>query len=434
MRDLRDDNEFKQAKGRMFKYCSILAVSLLALATPLAAQSPEAVAEAALRAAPVWDGHNDVPIQLRSRYGNVIADFDFEDTTDTGPTDTQGRVMHTDFERLAEGRVGAQFWSVYVDNAQPEAEAAVETIEQIDVTKRLIERYPDRLALALSADDVQRAMDAGKLASLIGMEGGHSIAGSLAVLRQMYDLGARYMTLTHNKNTAWADSSSVDPQHNGLTEFGEQVVREMQRLGMLVDLSHVSEATMMDALDVARAPVIVSHSGARAVVDHSRNVPDSVLRRLKDNGGIVMVVALPSYVSETVRHWSAARAGEEARLKSLWQGNPDAVKAGLAEWERLHERPVASFLDLAEQIDHIRDVAGIDHIGVGGDYDGMDTGPAGMEDVSGYPVLFRELARRGYSQADLEKIASRNMMRVLREAEAYSALHSSDPPIETKVR
>ena len=434
MRDLRDDNEFKQAKGRMFKYCSILAVSLLALATPLAAQSPEAVAEAALRAAPVWDGHNDVPIQLRSRYGNVIADFDFEDTTDTGPTDTQGRVMHTDFERLAEGRVGAQFWSVYVDNAQPEAEAAVETIEQIDVTKRLIERYPDRLALALSADDVQRAMDAGKLASLIGMEGGHSIAGSLAVLRQMYDLGARYMTLTHNKNTAWADSSSVDPQHNGLTEFGEQVVREMQRLGMLVDLSHVSEATMMDALDVARAPVIFSHSGARAVVDHSRNVPDSVLRRLKDNGGIVMVVALPSYVSETVRHWSAARAGEEARLKSLWQGNPDAVKAGLAEWERLHERPVASFLDLAEQIDHIRDVAGIDHIGVGGDYDGMDTGPAGMEDVSGYPVLFRELARRGYSQADLEKIASRNMMRVLREAEAYSALHSSDPPIETKVR
>ena len=259
MRDLRDDNEFKQAKGRMFKYCSILAVSLLALATPLAAQSPEAVAEAALRAAPVWDGHNDVPIQLRSRYGNVIAHFDFEDTTDTGPTDTQGRVMHTDFERLAEGRVGAQFWSVYVSSDLAPRDAVIATIEQIDVTKRLIARYPDRLALALSADDVQRAIDQGKVASLIGMEGGHSIAGSLAVLRQMYDLGARYMTLTHNKNTAWADSSSVDPQHNGLTEFGEQVVREMQRLGMLVDLSHVSEATMMDALDVARAPVIFSH-------------------------------------------------------------------------------------------------------------------------------------------------------------------------------
>jgi membrane dipeptidase len=411
----------------------VLGLGLLALALPAAAQTPEAVAEAALRAAPVWDGHNDVPIQLRARYGNVIADFDFEDTTDTGPTDTRGRVMHTDFGRLAQGRVGAQFWSVYVDAAQTEPEAVVETIEQIDVTRRLISRYPDRLALALSADDVQRAMDAGKIASLIGMEGGHSIASSLAVLRQMYDLGARYMTLTHNRNTSWADSSSVDPQHQGLTEFGEQVVREMQRMGMLVDLSHVSEATMNDALDVAKAPVIFSHSGARGVVDHSRNVPDAVLRRLKANGGIVMVVALPSYVSETVRHWSAARAGEEARLKALWQGEPEAVTAGLAEWERLHEKPVASFLDLAEQIDHIREVAGIDHIGIGGDYDGMDTGPAGMEDVSGYPVLFRELARRGYSQADLEKIASRNMMRVLREAEAYSALHSSDPPIETKV-
>jgi membrane dipeptidase len=411
-----------------------LAISLLALSAPVAAQTPEAAAEAALRAAPVWDGHNDVPIQLRSRFGNVIAEFDFEDTSDTGPTDAKGRVMHTDFERLARGRVGAQFWSVYVSNAQTEPEAVVDTIEQIDVTKRLIERYPNRLALALSADDVQRAMDAGKVASLIGMEGGHSIANSLAVLRQMYDLGARYMTLTHNKNTAWADSSSVDPEHNGLTDFGEQVVREMQRIGMLVDLSHVSEATMMDALDVAEAPVIFSHSGARAIVDHSRNVPDAVLRRLKDNGGIVMVVALPSYVSETVRHWSAARAGEEARLKSLWQGNPDAVTAGLTEWERLHPQPVASFLDVAEQIDHIRELAGIDHIGVGGDYDGMDTGPAGMEDVSGYPVLFTELARRGYSQADLEKIASRNMMRVLREAEAYSALHSSDPPIETKAQ
>ena len=410
-----------------------LAASLLVLSVPVAAQTPEAVAEAALRAAPVWDGHNDVPIQLRSRFGNVIADFDFEDTTDTGPTDTQGRVMHTDFERLARGHVGAQFWSVYVDNAQPESEAAVDTIEQIDVTKRLIRRYPGRLALALSADDVQRAMDAGKVASLIGMEGGHSIAGSLAVLRQMYDLGARYMTITHNKNTAWADSSSVDPQHEGLTDFGKQVVREMQRIGMLVDLSHVSEATMNDALDVAGAPVIFSHSGARAIVDHSRNVSDSVLRRVKDNGGIVMVVALPSYVSETVRQWSAARAGEEARLKALWQGDPDAVKAGLAEWDRLHEKPVASFLDLAEHIDHIRAVAGIDHIGLGGDYDGMDTGPAGMEDVSGYPVLFRELARRGYSQADLEKIASRNMMRVLRAAEAYAAAHRNDPPIETRV-
>jgi len=412
---------------------SLLFALALSLAVPAAAQSPEAVAEAALKAAPVWDGHNDVPIQLRSRYGNVIAEFDFEDTTDTGPTDSRGRVMHTDFERLARGHVGAQFWSVYVDNAQPEAESVVETIEQIDVTKRLIARYPDRLALALSADDVQRAMAAGKVASLIGMEGGHSIAGSLGVLRQMYDLGARYMTLTHNKNTAWADSSSVDPQHGGLTDFGEQVVREMQRIGMLVDLSHVSEATMMDALDVAEAPVIFSHSGARGVTDHSRNVPDSVLRRMKDNGGIVMVVGLPAYLDEALRQRGAARAGEDARLKTLWQGQPDAVKAGLAAWDAANPAPVATVSDMADHIDRVRSVAGIDHIGVGGDYDGMDTGPAGMEDVAGYPNLFRELARRGYSQADLEKIASRNMMRVLRQAEAYSALHSSDPPIETRV-
>jgi membrane dipeptidase len=271
------------------------------------AQDPAAVADAALRAAPVWDGHNDVPEQLRGRFGNMINDFDFTDTTGTGPTDPdgKGRVMHTDLARLARGHVGAQFWSVYVDNAQTEPQAVVATMQQIDVMKRLIARYPDRLALALTADDVQRAMDQGKVAGLIGMEGGHSISGSLAVLRQFYDLGARYMTLTHNKNTAWADSSSVDPQHDGLTEFGEQVVREMQRLGMLVDLSHVSPATMNDALDVARAPVIFSHSGARAIDDHSRNVPDQVLRRLKDNGGIVMVVALPAYLSETVRQWNA---------------------------------------------------------------------------------------------------------------------------------
>ena len=411
-------------------------LGLMALAMPAAAQSPEAVAEAALRAAPVWDGHNDVPIQLRSRYGNVIADFDFEDTTNTGPTDPdgEGKVMHTDFERLAEGRVGAQFWSVYVSADQPELEAVFETLEQIDVTKRLIARYPDRLALALSADDVQRAMDAGKLASLIGMEGGHSIGSSLAVLRQMYDLGARYMTLTHSKNTGWADSSSVVPAHDGLTDFGKDVVREMQRLGMLVDLSHTSEATQLDTLELAGAPVIFSHSGASAIDAHNRNVTDAVLARLKDNGGIVMAVALPSYVSEERRQWGARREGEKKRLETLWPAIPDEVTRGLAAWESANPEPKATVADLAKHIDHIRDVAGIDHIGIGGDYDGMDTGPAGMEDVSGYPVLFRELARRGYSQADLEKIASRNMMRVLRTAEVYAAQHSSDPPIEIKAQ
>ena len=387
---------------------ALAAASAFTLAVPLAAQTPEQVAEAALRAAPVWDGHNDVPIQLRGRYGNVIGDFDFEDTTDTGPSDPRGRVMHTDLARLAEGRVGAQFWSVYVSADLPEPEAAVATMEQIDVTKRLIARYPERLALALTAS-------------------------SLAVLRQMYDLGARYLTLTHSKNTPWADSATADPEHDGLTPFGEQVVREMQRIGMLVDLSHVSEATMLDTLDVARAPVIFSHSGARGINGHSRNVPDNVLARLRDNGGMVMVVGLPGYLSEERRQWYARREAHQASLKALWQGQPAVVEAAMKDWDAQNPEPKATVATMADHIDHIRRVAGIDHIGLGGDYDGMDSGPVGMEDVAGYPKLFAELARRGYSQADLEKIASRNMMRVLRAAEAHAAAHREDSPIETKV-
>lgn len=408
-----------------------IALGLLACASPLAAQTPEEVARAALAAAPVWDGHNDVPIQLRARFGNVIGDFDFADTSEE--VDEEGQPMHTDLARLDAGKVGAQFWSVYVSASLPEPEAVVATLEQIDVTKRLIERYPDDLALALTSADVRRAIDEGKVASLIGMEGGHSIGSSLAVLRQMYDLGARYLTLTHSKNTPWADSASADPQHDGLTEFGEKVVREMQRIGMLVDLSHVSEATMLDALAVAEAPVIFSHSGARGVNGHSRNVPDSVLSRLKENGGVVMVVGLPGYLSETLRQRNANRAAEEARLKALWQGQPDAVKAALDAWDKANPAPEATVADMADHIDHIRRVAGIDHIGLGGDYDGMASGPAGMEDVAGYPNLFAELARRGYSQEDLEKISSRNMMRVLREVESYAAAHRADPPIEHEV-
>ena len=410
-----------------------LAFGLAALASPLAAQSPEAVAEAALRAAPVWDGHNDVPIQLRARRGNVLEGFDFDDTRAEPDGEGGTKPMHTDFPRLAQGRVGAQFWSVYVSADLAEPAAVVATLEQIDVTKRLIARYPDRLALALTAGDVERALKQGRIASLIGMEGGHSIDGSLAVLRQMYDLGARYMTLTHSKNNAWADSSSVAPEHDGLTDFGREVVREMQRIGMLVDLSHTSEATQIDALDVARAPVIFSHSGARAINPHNRNVTDAVLARLKANGGIVMAVGLPSYLSEDRRQWGALREGEKKRLETLFPATPDEVTSGLAAWDVANPEPKATVADVADHIDHIREVAGIDHIGLGGDYDGMDTGPVGMEDVAGYPNLFVELARRGYSQADLEKIASRNMMRVLRAAEAYAAAHRADAPIENAV-
>ena len=411
----------------------ILLAPALALAAPLAAQTPEEIAAAALEAAPVWDGHNDVPIQLRGRFGNVIGEFDFEDTSDTGPSNAEGRAMHTDFGRLAEGKVGAQFWSVYVSADLAPRDAVIATIEQIDVTKRLVRRYPDRLALALTAAEVERAMAEGKVASLLGMEGGHSIDGNLAVLRQMYDLGARYMTLTHSKNTPWADSATAAPQHGGLTDFGRDVVREMQRIGMLVDLSHVSEATMLDTLEVAGAPVIFSHSGAYGATAHPRNVPDRVLERLRDNGGIVMIVALPAYVSETRRQWGAASEAEKKRLETLHPGDPDAVKRGQEAWKAANPEPVATVADMADHVDRVRQVAGIDHIGVGGDYDGMATGPAGMEDVAGYPALFAELARRGYSQADLEKIASRNMLRVMKAAEAYAAAHLADPPIEQKV-
>lgn len=389
-------------------------------------------ATAALEIAPVFDGHNDVPIQLRARFDNRLEDFDFTDTTGTGETHPQGRAMHTDLARLAEGRVGAQFWSVYVPASLPEPQAVQMTLEQIDVTKRLIDTY-DQLVFARTADDVENAFRAGRIASLIGIEGGHSIGSSLAVLRQMHALGARYMTLTHNANTPWADSATDDPEHGGLSDFGRAVVREMNRLGMLVDLSHVSEEAMIDALDAARAPVIFSHSGARAVNGHARNVPDRVLRRLPYNGGIVMVVALPGYLNEERRQWFARREAEVARQESLFQGQPDRVAAAMAEWDAGNPEPDTTIAHMADHIDHIREVAGIESIGIGGDFDGMPSGPEGFEDVAGYPALFAELARRGYSQAELEMIASRNALRVMREAERYAASVRSEPPIEKRI-
>lgn len=409
--------------------CAVAA--LLAMPTFAAAQSAEETAAAALEAAPVFDGHNDVPIQLRGRFGNLINDFDFADTSDTGETHRTGAAMHTDLARLRLGKVGAQYWSVYVPTSLDEPQAVQATLEQIDVTKRLIARYPNDLELALSADEVEAALAEGKVASLLGMEGGHSIGSSLAVLRQMYDLGVRYMTLTHSKNTPWADSATDVPAHDGLTDFGRDLVREMNRIGMQVDLSHVSEKTMHDVLDVASAPVIFSHSGARAVNGHARNVPDSVLTRLAENGGVVMVVALPLFITEELRQHEANRAAEKARLDALFQGQSEQVAAGMAEWAKANPRPDSTISDMADHIDHIRKSAGIDHIGIGGDYDGMPTGPVGMEDVSGYPALFVELARRGYSQSDLEKISLRNALRALRGAEQYAASQRGMPVIES---
>jgi membrane dipeptidase len=400
------------------------------------ASPPDPALEEALNAldiAPVFDGHNDVPYQLRIRFANQIDGFDFTDTTGTGANHPQDRVMQTDLNRLAEGRVGAQFWSVFVSVNQTEAEAVRQTMEQIDVMKRLIDKYPEQLAYADSADEIERVMAGGRLASIIGMEGGHSIGSSLAVLRQMYDLGARYMTLTHFSNTPWADSATDDPEHGGLTDFGKDVVREMNRLGMLVDLSHVSEETMIDALEVARAPVIFSHSGARAVNGHSRNVPDSVLLRLPENGGIVMVDAVPGYLSEERRLWFAERVAFEAREKSLFPGQPEIVEAAVAEWDESNPEPETTVNHMADHIDHIRELIGVEYIGIGGDFDGIPNGPVGFEDVSGYPNLFAELVRRGYSQVELELIAKRNVMRVLREAERHAARVSDQRPLETLI-
>jgi membrane dipeptidase len=395
-----------------------LLIATLGLATPALAATPEETARAALARSPVVDGHNDVPEQVRERFGNDLAKFDFRDTAATGTADHAP--MHTDLARLKKGMVGGQFWSVWVTTDQSELEALRQVTEQIDTVERLVARYPDDLVIARSAADIEAAFKAHKVASLIGMEGGHSIASSLGVLRQMYRAGARYMTITHSKNTPWADSATDVPKSDGLAPFGVDVIREMNRLGMLVDLSHVSEATMMDTLDVAKAPVIFSHSGARAVDGHARNVPDTVLKRLPRNGGVVMVVLYSDFVSERVRQWSAAQAAEEARQASLNKGNPVAAKAGLDVWQKTNPRPSATIAEAADHIDHIRKVAGIDHIGIGGDYDGMDNPPTGLEDVSTYPALFTELARRGYSQADLEKIASRNILRVMRAAEAVA--------------
>lgn len=404
--------------------------ALLTAAAPPSGNSPEAVAMAALKAAPVWDGHNDVPEQLRERRKNVIADFDFRDTSNTADPAKNVAAMHTDLLRLRRGQVGAQFWSVYVSADLPEPQAVQATLEQIDVMKRLIARNPDGLSFATSSAEVAAAQRQGRVASLIGMEGGHSIGSSLGVLRQMYALGARYMTITHFKNLSWADAATDAPVHGGLTDFGRDVVREMNRLGMLVDLSHVSEATMLDALEVAQAPVIFSHSGAAAVDGHPRNVPDAVLDRVKTNGGIVMVVSAPAYVSPAVRSWNAAQAGEKARLTAINIGNPAAVAPALKAWEQANPSPVATLAQLADHVDHIARRIGVDHIGIGGDFDGIGDTTQGFGDVAAYPALFTELARRGYSQGDLEKIASRNMMRVLKAAEAYAAAHRSDPPIE----
>lgn len=361
-------------------------LTLLALAVVpgvLSAQEDHLeIARRVLSSVPLIDGHNDLPWAIRE---SEDAPRDVRAYGFAGHT-----VGHTDLERLRQGMVGAQFWSVYVPYEAVAEGAARVQLEQIDIALQVIADNPEDLSLALTAEDVMRDFSAGKIASLIGMEGGHAIENSLGALRAFYALGARYMTLTHSRNIDWADSGTDEPFHNGLTAFGKEVVREMNWLGMMVDLSHTSPATMNDALDVAEAPVIFSHASARALTDHPRNVPDEVLRRLPENGGVVMVTFVEQFVNEEARQFE----GED------------------------EDRPRASLFDVADHIEHIRQVAGVDHVGIGSDFDGISRGPIGLEDVSTFPSLFAELSRRGWTESDLRKLAGENMLRVMREVEA----------------
>jgi membrane dipeptidase len=356
------------------------------------------------------DGHNDLPFAMRSLVGYDLARYDL------GVRQSR---THTDLVRLAEGGVGGQFWSVYVPGEWAGERAVAATLEQIDFVHRFVAAFPDRLSLALSAADVEKACADATIAALLGAEGGHSIASSLGVLRMLYALGVRYLTLTHNVNVPWADAATDTPRLGGLSQFGRDVVREMNHLGMLVDLSHTAPGTMHDALEVASAPVIFSHSGARGLVDHVRNVPDEVLTALATNGGVCMVAFVPAFVSGAYREWNRdvqadmAARGEDDRHWS-------AHMAASARWASGHSPPPVTVADVADHVEHVREVAGVEHVGIGGDYDGSATMPTGLEDVSCYPALIAELMARGWSDDELTALTRSNIIRVLRDAEAVA--------------
>ena len=407
------------------KTALLLAVTAALMAAPASAQQIDPKVKARidriLKATPLIDGHNDIAEQLAENYKRHI------DGLASGTDQRQPHPLMTDMARLRAGRVGGQFWSVYINGALTGDAAIRETIEQIDIVRRMIEAYPSDLELARTADDVVRIHKAGKIASMLGVEGGRQIGGSLAALRQYYNLGARYMTLTHNQTTEWADSATDDPKYDGLSPFGVTVVHEMNRIGMLVDLSHVAPATMKDAIAESKAPVIFSHSSARALNDHPRNVPDDVLQLLPANGGVVMVNFVPPFLTQDSWRWEAEKSAEEARLKSLHRNSTAVVEAGVKAWVAAHPAPAVTVADVANHIEHVAKVAGYDHVGIGGDMDGIDRTPGDLTGVQDYPNLFAELIRRGWSDANLAKLAGGNVLRVLRRAEAVAASMKSEP-------
>ncbi len=405
--------------------CVAAVMVLAAVSIGAGSADPDALmarAKALHKAVPLIDGHNDFPWALRD--ASPARDFDALDMrTHLAPP------IMTDIPRLRAGGVGGQFWSVWVPPSSAGDAAVRTTLEQIDVVHRMVAKYPDTFQLALTADDVDRAFKAGKIASLIGMEGGHSINNSMATLRQMYALGARYMTLTHTHNTDWADSATDKPEHHGLTPFGEAVVHEMNRLGMLVDLSHVSPETMAAALRVSKAPVIFSHSSARAICDHPRNVPDDILRRghgKRRRRDGELLPELPGAGGRQASHRALRAAADswKTRIRAIMK----AVEAGMNEYRKSHPLPKATIKLVADHVDHIKQIAGVDHVGIGSDFDGIDITPEGLEDVSKYPALTAELLSRGWSDEDVKKFLGLNVLRAMRQAEAVAASMKNEPP------
>ena len=363
--------------------------------------------------APLIDGHNDLPWAIRESK-TAPRDVDAYDLRKHTPG-------HTDLQRLREGLLGGQFWSVYIPGDIADSGFARVQMEQIDIARRIVNKYPETFAWALTAKDLRLVHQQGRIGSLLGLEGGHAIENSLGTLRTYYDLGARYMTLTHNVTTAWADAALDSAKHGGLTPFGKEVVREMNRLGMLVDLAHVSPGTMSDALDVTEAPVIFSHSGARAVVNHKRNVPDSILKRVPANGGVVMVPFVTSFVSPEVFAHDQQEETFAAEVRKRAAGDTAQVDREVKAWRDAHPPPRATLAQVADQIEYVRRIVGADHVGIGGDFDGITDVVVGLEDVSKYPALFAELAHRGWSDEDMRKLAGENILRVLGQAEQVAA-------------
>ena len=404
---------------------TLLLAAAMMMSTPATAQQIDPKVQMRidriLKKTPLIDGHNDIAEQLSENYERNIEGLA------SGTAQRNKKPLMTDMARLRQGRVGGQFWSVYIDGNVIGDAAIRETLQQIDIVRRMVAAYPRDLELASTANDMVRIHKAGRIGSMIGVEGGRQMGNSLAALRLYYDLGARYMTLTHNQTTEWADAATDEPKYDGLSPFGIEVVKEMNRLGMLVDLSHVAPTTMKDAIAASRAPVIFSHSSAGGISPHPRNVPDEILKLLPAKGGVVMVNFVPGFLSEAVWKWSSEQSAEEARLKAIHRASKAEVAAGLKAWEAAHPRPATDVRNVADHIEHIAKVAGYDHVGLGGDYDGIPYTPTGLEGVETYPVLFAELIRRGWSDANLAKLAGGNVLNALRRAEAVSASMKNEP-------